>query len=104
MRFLIIMFTLVACHRGQWDGASCEEHDDCNSGMCARSWSDGSELPGGVCTYDCWETQTCPYLDMTCVRHSATNESICLMRCANEDECREGWRCGLQPLGVCVPE
>ena len=96
---------LVGCTgQGQWDGASCEESDDCNSGLCATVWN-GQTIPGGVCTYDCWATNACPYADMACVRRGREQgDYLCLMRCAGDHECREGWRCGLQPLGVCIPE
>lgn len=104
MKYLLLLLALSGCYVNPFDGAACEENDDCNSGLCVRQYEDGKPLPGGICTHDCWETGSCVKDEyQTCVRYTVTNEQYCFMLCEDDSWCREGWYCGPN-THACIPD
>lgn len=125
--FLFLVFSLVACSDDDQpdlpdampavNGDPCESDDACASGLCLLEFGAGPEEPGyiefvdGMCSMECNDDFTgCPD-DEICLKHNASGQFHCYLRCDTGEDCRDSYVClDFTPYDVtdreaaCIPE
>ena len=82
-------------------GGACGGDSECNPESVCQ---EGAQFPDGMCTIEC-------NAQADCIPSTVCGElGICLMVCANDSDCRDGYDCapaerpGLTPVNVCIRE
>src|SRR5690606_1615272 len=119
---LLLSATLVAC--GNEIGDECDNYTECFDAESDRLCLSGVEgFPGGYCTIFNCRPDECP-AEAACIAYryslaptaecaddgyrSRLQRSYCMRRCADNDDCRDGYEClpadGDNPLGAVALE
>lgn len=69
-------------------GGPCGSDDDCNTDSFCQ---EGSKFPGGMCSLECASQEDC-ILSTIC-----SERGLCLMRCSEDTDCRDGYACIDEP-------
>ena len=72
-------------------GKACEKHSDCGEGRCQRA-AGMLAYPDGYCTGACLQDSECGK-NGVCAPSAGAGAGSCSLRCEQDDDCREGYRC-----------
>lgn len=97
-------------------GEACMSDTDCESGLCLLEFGETGE-PGhiefvdGMCTTECNDDFTGCDEDQICLKHNASGQFHCYLRCDTGTDCRDSYVClDFTPYDVtdreaaCIPE